>query len=86
MVKIICEGSDDKTFLRLLLNDIKQHDVSVQDISNFDGYIEKMGGKSKLLDSSEYSLLNKQIGTKIKKVLFIFDCDFEVIKPDISTI
>ena len=77
MVKIICEGSDDKNFLRLLLNEIKQHDVSLQDISNFDGYIEKVDGKSKLLDSSNYSLLTKQIGTKIKKVLFVFDCDFE---------
>jgi uncharacterized protein YutE (UPF0331/DUF86 family) len=76
MVKIICEGSDDKTFLRLLLNDLKKTS-SVPDIENFDGYIEKMGGKSKLLDSSKYRLLNKQIGTKIKKVLFVFDCDFE---------
>jgi len=76
MVKIICEGSDDKTFLRLLLNDLKKIS-SVPDITNFDGYIEKMGGKSKLLDSSAYGLLNKQIGTKIRKVLFVFDCDFE---------
>ena len=76
MVKIICEGSDDKTFLRLLLNDLK-NTSSLPSIDNFDGYIEKMGGKSKLLDSSSYKLLNKQIGTKIKKVLFIFDCDFE---------
>jgi len=76
MVKIICEGSDDKTFLRLLLNDLKKT-TSVPDIENFDAYIEKMGGKSKLLNSSSYKLLNKQIQTKIKKVLFIFDCDFE---------
>jgi hypothetical protein len=76
MVKIICEGSDDKTFLRLLLNDLKKTS-SVPDIENFDGYIEKMGGKSKLLDASKYKLLNKQIGTKVKKVLFIFDCDFQ---------
>ena len=76
MVKIICEGSDDKTFLRLLLNDLKKNSL-VPDIKNFDSYIERMGGKSKLLDSSKYRLLNKQIGTKIKKVLFVFDCDFE---------
>ncbi len=76
MVKIICEGSDDKTFLRLLLNDLKKSFL-VPNIENFDSYIERMGGKSKLLDPVNYKLLNKQIGTKIKKVLFIFDCDFE---------
>ena len=76
MVKIICEGNDDKVFLRLLLTHLKKSSL-VPDINNFDGYIEVMNGKSKLLDSSNYTLLNKQIGTKIKKVLFIFDCDFK---------
>jgi len=77
MVKIICEGNDDKKFLQLLLNDLKKTS-DVPKINNFDSFIQIMGGKSKLLDASEYKLLNKQIGTKIKKVLFIFDCDFEI--------
>jgi uncharacterized protein YutE (UPF0331/DUF86 family) len=76
MVKIICEGSDDKTFIRLLLNDLKKTSL-IPDIENFDSYIETMGGKSKLLDPTKYTRFNKQVGTKIKSVLFIFDCDFE---------
>ena len=76
MVKIICEGSDDKTFLRLLLNDLK-NSSDIEGIKNFDRYIEVMGGKVNLLNTENYVGLNNFIGKQIKKVLFIFDCDFE---------
>ncbi len=80
MVKIICEGSDDKSFIRLLLNDLK-NSGDILGIKNFDKYIEIMGSKRKLLDSknSKYlKILNHQVkDKKFRKVLFIFDCDFE---------
>jgi hypothetical protein len=77
MVKIICEGGDDHSFLKLILNDLQANKKLSENIIDFASYIKPMGGKSKLLDSSKYKLLNKQIGTKIKKVIFVFDCDFE---------
>jgi len=69
MVKVFCEGSDDKKFLEVF---IKHHNVENIEIIS-------MGGKSKLLDSNsiEYKKTTKQIGKKIKKVVFVFDCDFE---------
>lgn len=76
MVKIICEGNDDKTFLRLLLNDLKSRD-DIRGIQNFDRFIEVMGGKINLLNEENYKSINKSIGKQIKKVLFVFDCDFQ---------
>ena len=76
MVRIFCEGSDDKTFLRLLLNDLKKSQ-NIIGFENFDSVIKIMGGKSNLLDKESYQTLNKQVGKQIQKVLFIFDCDFE---------
>ncbi len=77
MVKIICEGGDDKSFLRLYLQHLKKDGSISTNIENFDSYIQTMSGKAKLLNSENYETINKQIGKKIKKVLFIFDCDFE---------
>jgi hypothetical protein len=70
MVKIIVEGNDDKNFFTSFLNHLDIKDPS----------IIQMGGKSALLDSNNkhYKTLGEQIRTqKIKKILFIFDCDFE---------
>jgi len=76
MVRIFCEGSDDKTFLRLLLNDLKKSG-DIIGFDNFDSIVKVMGGKSTLLDKKSYSTINKQVGKQFHKVLFIFDCDFE---------
>jgi uncharacterized protein YutE (UPF0331/DUF86 family) len=76
MVIIFCEGSDDKTFLRLLLNDLKKSG-DIIGFENFDSIVKIMGGKSNLLNKDSYETINKQIGKQISKVLFIFDCDFE---------
>jgi hypothetical protein len=78
---IIVEGKDDRNFLVTLLNDLKKdNEIVVQDSVNFDDYIEIMGGKRKLLNSSntKYQKLNMKIeNDDIEKALFIFDCDFE---------
>lgn len=76
MVKIICEGSDDKTFLRLLLNDLKKSN-DILGIKNFDAYIEIMGGKENLLNHENYRTISKDIKKGVTQILFIFDCDFE---------
>jgi len=76
MVRIFCEGNDDKTFLRLLLNDLKK-DNEIIGVENFDSFIKVMGGKSKLLEVESYKTTNKRVGKNIQKVLFVFDCDFE---------
>jgi hypothetical protein len=70
MVKIIVEGNDDKNFLISFL-----HHLDIKDPS-----IIQMGGKSALLDpnNKQYKTLGEQVEKKkIKKVLFVFDCDFE---------
>jgi len=77
MVKIICEGGDDHSFLQLILNDLQENKLIPEEITSFGSYIQPMGGKSSLLDKEKYTTINKQINKKIKKVLFIFDCDFE---------
>ncbi len=78
MVRIFVEGEDDKKFIITLLRFlIKNREIDLGLNNNFDNFIEIMGNKSKLLKSSEYEDISKQIGIKIKKVLFIFDCDFE---------
>jgi len=76
MVRIFCEGSDDKTFLRLLLNDLKKSG-DIIGFDNFDSIIKIMGGKSNLLDIKSYKTIDKQVGKQLRKILFIFDCDFE---------
>jgi uncharacterized protein YutE (UPF0331/DUF86 family) len=76
MVRIFCEGSDDKTFLRLLLNDLKKS-KEIIGFENFDSIIKVMGGKSNLLDKDNYATIDKQVGKQLTQILFIFDCDFE---------
>ena len=76
MVRIFVEGEDDKKFIITILRFfIKNKEINLN--NNFDDVIEVMGNKSKLLNSLEYENISKLIGKKIKKVLFIFDCDFE---------
>ena len=77
MVKIICEGGDDHSFLKLFLEHLQNDGSLSKEIKNFGSYIKPMGGKSNLLKQENYETINKQISKKIKKVLFIFDCDFE---------
>lgn len=70
MVKIIVEGNDDKNFFISFLNHLNIKDP----------FIVQMGGKIALLDpdNKHYKTLGEQIEKKkIKKVLFVFDCDFE---------
>ena len=64
MVKIICEGDDDKSFIRQLLQHLKKEEVIPSNIVNFDSYIQSMKGKSNLLDSEKYLTIEKQIGKK----------------------
>jgi hypothetical protein len=78
MVRIFVEGEDDKKFIITLLRFfIKNKEIDLGSNNNFDDFIEVMGNKSKLLNHSNYINISKQINKKIKKVLFIFDCDFE---------
>ena len=82
MVRIFVEGEDDKKFIIAMLRFfLKNKEIDLGSNNNFDDFIEVMGNKSKLLKSSEYENISKQIGKKIKKVLFIFDCDFEEHNP-----
>jgi len=74
---IICEGNDDKIFLKALISHLKKEN-KIANIENIDTYIEKMGGKSKLLDKNSYAKLTMQIENgKKTKALFIFDADFK---------
>lgn len=81
MVKIICEGSDDKkliiSLIHLLIRDGK---INQKYSNNITSYIQPMGSKSELLDHQyrEYAIIKKAIeNNKIHKLFFIFDCDFE---------
>ena len=52
-VRIFVEGNDDKKFIVTLLNDLKKSNkIEIMDSINFNAYIEVMGCKSNLLDSS----------------------------------
>lgn len=85
MVKIIVEGDNDKNFFISLLNYlVRKKELEKKDYKSF---FRVMGGKGKLLDSShnQYKKLTPQIEAgKIKKLLFIFDCDFEEDDKNIS--
>ncbi len=79
MVKIIVEGEDDKKFIISLINHlIQNNDI---DKINRSPLILSMGGKSKLLDYREPKYIKNMIpqvkSGKLKKVLFVFDCDFK---------
>jgi hypothetical protein len=67
MVKIIVEGDDDRKFIEKFFKHLE--------IDKFE--VEKMGGKSNLLDFEKYKKLSSQKGLKFDKVLFLFDSDFE---------
>ena len=86
MVRIFVEGSDDEKFIIKLLNDLRKlEQISITDSFNFGSIINILGGKKKLLDSNhkKYQQVTQLINIdEIKKVLFIFDCDFE--KDDVN--
>ena len=81
MVRIFVEGIDDEKFIIKLLNDLKSSsDIEVSKAFNFGSVINRLGGKKKLLDFTheKYKQVSELIEIdEIKKVLFIFDCDFE---------
>ena len=81
MVRLFVEGSDDEKFIIKLLQDLKNNNqILFSEKINFKSYINIMGSKKKLLDAtqSKYQQVTKEIELgEVKKVLFIFDCDFE---------
>ena len=78
---IFVEGHDDKKFIKKLLEHLKKDQkitIKGKDRINFNNYLQKMKGKTKLLKYDEYKNITKTIeNKKITKCLFIFDCDFE---------
>jgi hypothetical protein len=79
MVRIVCEGKSDKTFLALFLNHLK--------IPFTDSNFIPMGSKTYLLNQANYETLTKQVKAgKISKLLFILDADkdFETTKADVE--
>ena len=78
MVRIFVEGEDDKKFIIVFLRKLlKDKAVDLGNNTNFDDLITIMGNKSKLLKYENYANTSLLVGKKIKKALFIFDCDFE---------
>ena len=78
MVRIFVEGEDDKKFIIVFLRKLlKDKAVDLGNNTNFDNLITIMGNKSKLLKYENYANTSLLVGKKIKKALFIFDCDFE---------
>jgi 5S rRNA maturation endonuclease (ribonuclease M5) len=77
--EIICEGEDDKEFIDLFLKHLVENNiVSLNPSQNYLQYIKDKGGKTKLLCKDNHKQTGKRINNnKIKKVLFIFDADFE---------
>jgi hypothetical protein len=75
VVRIVCEGIDDENFIKKLLIHLKVKDKSY----SFNQHLQSTGGKSHLLKTTTYdnNNLNQEIGKSVKKVLFIFDADFE---------
>ena len=78
MVRIFVEGEDDKKFIIVFLRKLlKDKSITLGSNNNFDDLITIMGNKSKLLKYANYANISILVGKKIKKALFIFDCDFE---------
>jgi hypothetical protein len=70
---IICEGGEDKGFLRKFCKYLN--------ITNIEIEIESMGGKSNLLNKNKYKNVKQKVDAGLyDKVLFVFDSDF--IKND----
>ena len=79
MVRIFVEGEDDKKFIIALFRFLKKNNkINFESNSVFDEYITVMKNKSKLLDINNYTDISEIVEKKIKRVLFIFDCDFEI--------
>ncbi|MEA2028565.1 MAG: hypothetical protein U9N49_06275 [Campylobacterota bacterium] len=79
MVKIIVEGDGDKKLIEELLNHLaKNREIPKVD---FRALIIHMGSKKKLLNASDpkyIKILTPEVrNDKMKKALFLFDCDFE---------
>jgi hypothetical protein len=78
MVRIFVEGEDDKKFIIVFLRKLlKDKAIDLRNNTNFDDLITIMDNKSKLLKYENYANTSLLVGKKIKKALFIFDCDFE---------
>ena len=81
MVRVFVEGSDDEKFIIKILQDlIKNNQLALSKKVNFKSYINILGSKTKLLDStqSKYKQVSNEIELEeVEKALFIFDCDFE---------
>jgi hypothetical protein len=74
VVRIVCEGVDDENFIKQLLRHLKVKNKGY----GFDKYLQSTNGKSRLLKTITYdNNLNQEIDKSVKKVLFIFDADFE---------
>jgi len=81
-IRIVCEGDDDKKFIISLMNHLKREKIINFD-KNINQYFIIKNGKSKLLDISSYSDMEKQIKVGIiSKLLFLLDCDY--IEDDIN--
>jgi hypothetical protein len=79
MVRIVCEGKSDKSFLTLFLNHLK--------IPFTDSNFIPMGSKTYLLNQERFGTLTKQVKAgKISKLLFILDADkdFGATKADVE--
>jgi hypothetical protein len=70
-VRIFCEGEADREFLVGFLNHLKKEGLNIDNPLSF---IEVKKTKSKLLDKNSYKFDKLK---KIKKALFLVDCDFE---------
>jgi len=79
MVKIIVEGDGDRNLIEELLKHLAKNEQIPK--YNFQSLIIHMGGKKKLLngnDTKYIKILTPEVrNDKIKKALFLFDCDFE---------
>ncbi len=75
-MRIFCEGEDDKRFIIKILQHLKENG-KITSKPEYGQYIFPTDGKSLLLKTNSYTKESKLIGKTIKKVLFIFDADFE---------
>ncbi|CAB5494569.1 hypothetical protein [Bathymodiolus thermophilus thioautotrophic gill symbiont] len=76
MIRIICEGLDDKKFIIQLLQHLEENG-ELNAKPEYAKYIEVTNGKSDLLKSETHLGATQEITAgKIKKILFVFDADF----------
>ena len=69
MVKslIICEGKNDRDFLKRLLEHLKIANIEIQIFNN----------KSSIFKREKYENISQELGTIYKNLLIVFDSDFE---------